>query len=116
MAPVMTKLNTSLADLLPKLTRGLTPAFTALGLAANTMVGELDSRMPAIEAGATKLGAKIGDVAKAFQSNWPEIRSTIENVAKGLERAGQFAQTLWGAFKSLPPEVPTALATLAVLD
>jgi len=116
MAPVMTKLNTSLADLLPKLTRGLTPAFTALGLAANTMVGELDSRMPAIEAGATKLGSKIGDVAEAFQANWPEIRSTIENVAKGLERAGQFAQTLWGAFKSLPPEVQTALATLAVLQ
>ena len=116
MAPVMTKLNTSLANLLPKLTKGLTPAFTALGLAANTMVGELDSRMPAIEAGATKLGSKIGDVAKAFQSNWPEIRSTIENVAKGLERAGQFAQTLWGAFKSLPPEVQTALATLAVLQ
>ena len=116
MAPVMTKLNTSLANMLPKLTKGLTPAFTALGMAANTMVGELDQRMPAIEAGATKLGSKIGDVAKAFQSNWPEIRSTIENVAKGLERAGQFAQTLWGAFKSLPPEVQTALATLAVLQ
>jgi len=116
MAPVLTKLNTSLADLLPKLTKGLTPAFTALGMAANTMVGELDSRMPAIEAGATAFGAKIGDIAKAFQSNWPEIRSTIENVAKGLERAGQFAQTLWGAFKSLPPEVQTALATLAVLQ
>ena len=116
MAPVLTKLNTSLADLLPKLTRGLTPAFTALGMAANTMVGELDSRMPAIEAGATAFGAKIGDIAKAFQSNWPEIRSTIENVAKGLERAGQFAQTLWGAFKSVPPEVQTALATLAVLQ
>jgi len=116
MAPVMTKLDTSLANLLPKLTKGLTPAFTALGMAANTMVGELDSRMPAIEAGATKLGSKIGDIAKSFQSNWPEIRSTIENVAKGLERAGQFAQTLWGAFKSLPPEVQTALATLAVLQ
>lgn len=116
LAPVMTKLNTSLANMLPKLTKGLTPAFTSLGMAANTMVGELDQRMPAIEAGATKLGSKIGDIAKAFQSNWPEIRSTIENVAKGLERAGQFAQTLWGAFKSLPPEVQTALATLAVLQ
>ena len=79
-------------------------------LAANTMVGELDSRMPAIEAGATKLGAKIGDVAKAFQSNWPRFAPRLRT-SRRIGAGGAVRANPVGAFKSLPPEVQTALAT-----
>jgi len=114
--PTMTRLKTSFADMLPGLTTALAPAFVALGNAAATALDGIGANMPQIESFAKSFGVEIEQIAKSFQANWPEIKETISTIGTGLQRAGQFASVLWSAFTSLPPEVQSTLAMLAVLQ
>lgn len=114
--PTMTRLKTSFADMLPGLTTALAPAFVALGNAAATALDGIGANMPQIESFAKSFGVEVEQIAKSFQANWPEIKETLATIGTGLQRAGQFASVLWSAFTSLPPEVQSTLAMLAVLQ
>jgi len=79
-------------------------------------VQSIGENMPAVKAAVADAATAIRGAADAVQDNWPAIKDTIGTVSDALKRVTDVTKTLWDAFRSLPPEVQTTLATLAVLQ
>lgn len=114
--PVMSQLQESFAKIAVPLTQAVTPAFQALGEVAVLAVDELAANLPAVQALAMDVAEAIKGVASGVKNNWPAIKDTIATIGDTMKRVSDIGRTLWDAFRALPPEVQTTLATLAVLQ
>lgn len=54
------------------------------------------------------------EAADAVERNWPEIKNTANSIRNALERVVGWTGELWKVWQSLPSEVKTLLAMLAI--
>jgi hypothetical protein len=112
--PVLTEFNAGLVQLLPPLQQALTPALQSMGDVAVLAIRKMVENMPAIQQQAKDLATDIRDIAGAVERNWPAIVTTVNTLGDTLHRVAGFTGAVWDAFRSLPPEVQSIIAMLAL--
>ncbi len=87
----------------------------------------IEGNIPAIQATMTgwadkvielypQVAAQVGEIATGVQDNWPEIVDTAKTLGGALENVGKMAETMFSAFRALPPELQTFIGTVALLQ
>lgn len=100
---ILPKVTSAMTDLLAKVEENMPAAQAYL----ESMADKVIEKFPQVQ-------AWLSQAAAGVSREWPDIKDTISTVGDALERVGGMAESMWSAFKSLPPQAQQILSLLAV--